>query len=107
MYPTYISTFRLDIEEGLAEEKKIRDTLNKELEALQKKAKVIDVGVKNAENELEAFQVSYPSRCCVLQVDHNRMTFSFELSGIWINRAFHTWNVGNGEEGFWYMFDLI
>ena len=55
----YYFLLRLDIEEALAEEKKTRDTLNKELEALQKKAKIIDVGVKNAENELEAFQVIY------------------------------------------------
>ena len=48
------------MEEGLAEEKKVRDTLNKELEALQKKAKIIDIGVKNAESELEAFQVFIP-----------------------------------------------
>ena len=54
-----VSHFRLDIEEGLAEEKKVRDTLNKELEALQKKAKIIDIGVKNAESELEAFQVIF------------------------------------------------
>ena len=48
---------RLDIEEGLTEEKKNRDSMNKELDGLQKKAKVIDMALKNAENELEAFQV--------------------------------------------------
>ena len=50
---------RLDIEEALTDEKKNRDTFNKELEGLQKKAKVIDTTLKAAENELEAFQVNY------------------------------------------------
>jgi len=48
---------RLDIEEELNEEKKIKETLNKELEALHKKSRVIDSGLKSAEQELEAFQV--------------------------------------------------
>ena len=49
---------RLDIEEELNEEKKIKEALNKELEALQKKSRVIDAGLKTAEQELEAFQVT-------------------------------------------------
>ena len=49
----------MDIEEGLAEEKKGRDSLSKDLEALHKKAKVIEAGVKSAETELEAFQVRF------------------------------------------------
>lgn len=48
---------RLDIEEALAEVKKDRDACNKEQESFTKKSKVIDGNVRNAENELEAFQV--------------------------------------------------
>ena len=48
----------MDIEEGLADEKKNKEALNKELEAFNKKVKVIISGLKQAENELEAFQVS-------------------------------------------------
>ena len=48
---------RLDIEEALAEEKKNRDALNKELDTFTKKTKIIDSGLRQAENELEAFQV--------------------------------------------------
>jgi hypothetical protein len=43
------------------EEKKNSETMKKELEALQKKARVIDSSLKTAQNDLEAFQV-----CCVL-----------------------------------------
>ena len=47
-----------------------RDTFNKELESLQKKAKIIDAALKSAEQELEAFQVSCgaiaPRLPCVL-----------------------------------------
>ena len=49
---------KLDIEESLADEKKNKETLQKEVEGLQKKAKIIDGALKNAESELEAFQVS-------------------------------------------------
>ena len=77
-------TSRLDIEEGLAEEKKVRDTLNKELEALQKKAKIIDIGVKNAESELEAFQVLF---------------HSFYLKGE-VSEAYFTKNYAIKREGF-------
>ena len=49
---------RLDIEEMSAEVKKDKDTFNKEFESFTKKAKVIDASVRQAENELEAFQVS-------------------------------------------------
>ena len=48
---------RLDIEELLSEEKRQKDVLNKELDVLQKKAKVIVMSLKSAEDELEAFQV--------------------------------------------------
>ena len=48
---------RLDVEEALAEEKKNRDMLNKELESMQKRAKVIESSAKAAETDLEAFQV--------------------------------------------------
>jgi hypothetical protein len=49
---------RLDIEEALSEEKKINETLKKELESLQKRAKIIDSNLRTAEGDLEAFQVS-------------------------------------------------
>lgn len=48
---------RLDIEESLSEEKRLKDLLNKELDMLQKKAKIIVAALKAAEDELEAFQV--------------------------------------------------
>ena len=48
---------RLDLEEATAEEKKVADTLKKELDALTKKAKVIDGALMTAEADLEAFQV--------------------------------------------------
>ena len=47
----------LDIEEAIAEEKKNRDAFVKDLEALGKKLRIIETAVKNAEQELEAFQV--------------------------------------------------
>ncbi|KAI0234101.1 Cilia- and flagella-associated protein 44, partial [Lamellibrachia satsuma] len=48
---------RLDIEESLSEEKRLKDLLNKELDMLQKKAKIIVAALKAAEDELEAFQL--------------------------------------------------
>ena len=48
---------RLDVEEGIAEEKKAADTLKKELDALKKKAKIIESNLVSAEADLEAFQV--------------------------------------------------
>ncbi|KAL8598401.1 hypothetical protein ACOMHN_032678 [Nucella lapillus] len=48
---------RLDCEEMLAEEKKNSEALKKELETLQKKARVIDTSLKTAQNDLEAFQL--------------------------------------------------
>ena len=56
---------RLDLEEATAEEKKVADTLKKELDALTKKAKVIDGALMTAEADLEAFQV------CKLFYDSN------------------------------------
>nr|DBA34597.1 TPA: hypothetical protein GDO54_002143 [Pyxicephalus adspersus] len=47
---------RLDIEEALAEEKKLVDNLKKEYDALAKKVKIVEVNLKSAEVELEAFQ---------------------------------------------------
>lgn len=49
---------RLDVEEALAEEKKNRDAMVKDLENMHKKAKVIEAASKAAEQELEAFQVN-------------------------------------------------
>lgn len=48
---------RLDIEETLVEEKKNRDALIKEIDGLQRKAKVVEASSRSAEQELEAFQV--------------------------------------------------
>ncbi|XP_076438307.1 cilia- and flagella-associated protein 44-like isoform X2 [Babylonia areolata] len=48
---------RLDCEEALAEEKKNSEGLKKELEGLQKKARIIDSSLKTAQNDLEAFQL--------------------------------------------------
>ncbi|XP_052805423.1 cilia- and flagella-associated protein 44-like isoform X2 [Mya arenaria] len=48
---------RLDIEEALIEEKKTNDTLKKELDGYGKKSKVIDNGLKTAQQDLEAFQL--------------------------------------------------
>ncbi|XP_040277654.1 cilia- and flagella-associated protein 44, partial [Bufo bufo] len=47
---------RLDIEEALVEEKKVVDNLKKESDALAKKVKIVEVNLKTAEAELEAFQ---------------------------------------------------
>ncbi|KAM5180821.1 cilia- and flagella-associated protein 44 [Mantella aurantiaca] len=47
---------RLDIEEALAEEKKLVDNLKKEYEALAKKMKIVEANLKSAVAELEAFQ---------------------------------------------------
>lgn len=48
---------KLDLEEAIQEEKKIIDSLRKEVDALVKKNKVIGHGVKCAKNDLEAFQL--------------------------------------------------
>ena len=48
---------KLDLEEAIQEEKKIIDSLKKEVDALIKKNKVISHGVKGAKNDLEAFQL--------------------------------------------------
>ncbi|OCT93590.1 cilia- and flagella-associated protein 44 [Xenopus laevis] len=47
---------RLDVEEALAEEKKIVDNLKKEYDALSKKIKTLELSLSQAEAELEAFQ---------------------------------------------------
>ncbi|XP_075710812.1 cilia- and flagella-associated protein 44 isoform X1 [Rhinoderma darwinii] len=47
---------RLDIEEALVEEKKIMDNLKKECDTLAKKVRIVEVNLKTAEAELEAFQ---------------------------------------------------
>ena len=48
---------KLDLEEAIQEEKKMIDTLKKEVDALVKKNKVINHGVNGARNDLEAFQL--------------------------------------------------
>uniref|UniRef100_A0ABM0LYK4 Myosin-2 heavy chain-like n=1 Tax=Saccoglossus kowalevskii TaxID=10224 RepID=A0ABM0LYK4_SACKO len=47
---------RLDIEEAMADEKKLHDNMKKDSETLQKKAKIIDSNLRTAEADLEAFQ---------------------------------------------------
>jgi len=47
---------KLDLEEAIVEEKKVHDVLKKELDALTKKVKIIDNGLKSAKSDLEAFQ---------------------------------------------------
>ncbi|XP_022090775.1 cilia- and flagella-associated protein 44-like isoform X2 [Acanthaster planci] len=59
---------RLDIEELLAEEKKIAEGLKKEVDALTKKQKVIDSGLKTAEADLEAFQLEKQQKLNELDV---------------------------------------
>ena len=53
---------RLDMEDAIAEEKKALDSQKKELEGLKKKAKTMDVHVKTALNELQAFQLKKQQR---------------------------------------------
>lgn len=48
---------RLDIEEENVEEKKNFETFKKDMDNLNKKAKVIQTSLDNAENDLEAFQL--------------------------------------------------
>ncbi|XP_046572732.1 cilia- and flagella-associated protein 44-like isoform X2 [Haliotis rubra] len=59
---------RLDLEEALAEEKKNQDTMKKELEGLNKKARVIDAALKTAQNDLEAFQLEKQQKLNELDV---------------------------------------
>ncbi|XP_059142623.1 cilia- and flagella-associated protein 44-like isoform X2 [Physella acuta] len=48
---------RLDLEELLTDEKKNQDVQKKELDSLQKKAKIIDSQLKTAQDDLEDFQL--------------------------------------------------
>ncbi|XP_060551905.1 LOW QUALITY PROTEIN: cilia- and flagella-associated protein 44-like [Ruditapes philippinarum] len=59
---------RLDIEEALVEEKKTNDTLKKELDSFHKKSKVIDNGLKTAQQDLEAFQLEKQQKLNELDV---------------------------------------
>merc|ERR1711912_213791 len=54
--------------EALAEEKKARDTFSKDLDNLTKKVRVIDAALKQAENELEAFQLEKQQKLNELDV---------------------------------------
>ena len=55
---------KLDIEEENTEEKRVLEVFKKDLENVLKKTKVIDASLKQAESELEEFQVSYTIYCC-------------------------------------------
>ncbi|XP_070551975.1 cilia- and flagella-associated protein 44-like isoform X2 [Ptychodera flava] len=59
---------RLDIEEAMAEEKKVHDGLKKEVDTLQKKAKIIDSSLRTAEADLEAFQLEKQQKLNELHV---------------------------------------
>nr|CAB3230210.1 WD repeat-containing protein 52-like [Phallusia mammillata] len=59
---------RLDLEEALAEEKKLAETLKKDVDALGKKAKVMESQLKNALDDLEAFQVEKQGKLNELDV---------------------------------------
>ncbi|XP_053372820.1 cilia- and flagella-associated protein 44-like [Mercenaria mercenaria] len=59
---------RLDIEEALVEEKKTNDTLKKELDSFHKKSKIIDNGLKTAQQDLEAFQLEKQQKLNELDV---------------------------------------
>ncbi|XP_077985504.1 cilia- and flagella-associated protein 44-like isoform X2 [Glandiceps talaboti] len=59
---------RLDIEDAMAEEKRSHDGLKKELETLQKKAKIIDSSLRTAEADLEAFQLEKQQKLNELDV---------------------------------------
>ena len=48
----------------MAEEKKNREAFVKDLESLGKKLRIIESAVKNAEQELEAFQVQNLANDC-------------------------------------------
>ena len=48
---------RLDVEEEMTEEKKTLDILRKDLEIFTKKQRIVETTLKQAQNELEAFQV--------------------------------------------------
>ena len=49
---------RVDIEEQLVEERRNKETMIKEIDLMQKKAKVTESAMKTVEQELEASQVS-------------------------------------------------
>ena len=53
-----ITEKRLDIEEDMNEEKKALELIRKDLESYSKKQRIIEAGLKQAQSELEAFQVS-------------------------------------------------
>ncbi|XP_019404351.1 PREDICTED: cilia- and flagella-associated protein 44 isoform X2 [Crocodylus porosus] len=59
---------RLDIEEALAEEKKVIDNLRKEYDALAKKVKVVEASLDTAEGALEAYQREKQQRVNELHV---------------------------------------
>ena len=74
---------RLDLEEIIAEEKKTSDALKKEYDALVKKSKVIDSGLKTAEADLEAFQVIgylFPDLHLFARVLAINLTFTFQFT---------------------------
>ena len=61
---------RIDLEEALFEAKKATDAMKKELDTLVKKVKVVEVALKNAGADLEAFQVYKSSLPCSYNLGH-------------------------------------
>ncbi|XP_078493244.1 cilia- and flagella-associated protein 44-like isoform X2 [Ciona intestinalis] len=59
---------RLDLEEQILEEKKLAETLKKDVDGLLKKAKVMDAQLKTALADLEAFQVEKQGKLNELDV---------------------------------------
>ncbi|VEL39114.1 unnamed protein product [Protopolystoma xenopodis] len=57
---------RLDVEDEMAEEKKLLEVWRKEVEALTKKQRVVEIGLNQAEAELEAFQVMLITVCFII-----------------------------------------
>ncbi|CAH8858209.1 unnamed protein product [Trichobilharzia szidati] len=59
---------RLDIEEEMAEEKKALELLRKDLETFTKKQRVIEAALKQAQSELEAFQLEKQRKLNELEI---------------------------------------
>nr|CAH8852852.1 unnamed protein product [Trichobilharzia regenti]CAH8852854.1 unnamed protein product [Trichobilharzia regenti] len=59
---------RLDVEEEMAEEKKALELLRKDLETFTKKQRVIEAALKQAQSELEAFQLEKQRKLNELEI---------------------------------------
>ncbi|XP_018652485.1 putative protein C10orf118 (CTCL tumor antigen HD-CL-01/L14-2) [Schistosoma mansoni] len=59
---------RLDVEEEMTEEKKTLDILRKDLEIFTKKQRIVETTLKQAQNELEAFQLEKQRKLNELEI---------------------------------------